>query len=110
VNVNELSRRLCVREHPHLHTTNQRVPCGDHAMAGQRLWHLATEAGTRQFEVIRDMRMETGLDRDPLDGYRGVVATLDEARERGMAVHVAIEARCEDYVERHTSKPVEVGA
>ena len=55
---NELARRLCIRNHPHLATTNAIVPCGEHRMAAERFWLLCTPGGTHSFEVIRDARDE----------------------------------------------------
>lgn len=62
VSVVELARRLCVRTHPTLSSTNQPVPCGQHIANARAYYHLLTPEGTHEFEVIRDIREQFGID------------------------------------------------
>ena len=76
----ELARRLCVRNHPHLKTTGQIVPCGEHLRQGNLYWALATVPYTHTFEVIRDAREEF-LDEGEHAEPSNVLVRIDGLRE-----------------------------
>jgi hypothetical protein len=93
--VPELARRLCIRNHPHLGTTFQPVPCGEHLRQGNMYAHLTTEPGKHTFEVIRDARDEF-LGETNIDGLRAAVA---DAEQQGLKVHVGLQESCEANIE-----------
>jgi hypothetical protein len=53
--IEELARRICEANHPHLRTTGRTVPCGQHITEARTFAVLLAPAGARTWDVLHDL-------------------------------------------------------